>query len=325
MTTEHLFDINFDLEEEEERRERPDRRLEVLAAKGLLEDPIYHQRTKEELEEILPTYPPSDEPCNNNHGTEKCNCNFKKSFHPSDIEGYKNALKYYGMCVIKLFDAETCDRTVTSMFEEINQSAEFYKGETVRTKVSPDHPASWEKSNWPTKGKFLVRDPAFTQQAFENRTSEILYNIYSEIFERKDLTCSIDNWGLFRGTKDLVFTLEEYEYWLEKRSNARQHFEIMYRKENDGKEPPEDDISKYNIRFKKNKDTGEEYVMMDRPDWRHCLKPHWDLNPWKWIKETARGDPGQYQSLVAINDCPEPVGGFACIPGSHTFVYGKYY
>jgi hypothetical protein len=50
--------------------------------------------------------------------------------------------------------------------------------------------------------------PALTQNAFLNRTNPIIYNIYVHLFGRTDLWCNIDNWGLFRGTKDLRFVDE---------------------------------------------------------------------------------------------------------------------
>lgn len=317
---EWIFGMNIDIDEIEE-KERPNRRDEALEAKGLLHDPIYRERSLEELNLLFPEYPLSPIPCTIHNEVSCTICNFKLSFDIDESDKYKEYLLKYGMVVIKLFKNEICDDTVNDMFKELNDSVIERKG-CQEIPLSPNHPASWEKSNWPTKGKFLVRDPAFAPMAFKNRTSENLYHVYKNIFERDDLLCSIDNWGLFRGTKNLIFTEEEFNFWKTKRTEARKHFEIQYEKEH-GEKPPADDIDKYNIRYIKN-DAGESVVMMDRPDWRHNLKPHWDLNPWKWLKEIEKGEPEQYQSLLAINECPEEVGGFRCLPGSHIFVKGNY-
>lgn len=67
-----------------------------------------------------------------------------------------------------------------------------------------------EKENWPSKSSyFLTAKPAFTQLAFENRTNENLYYIFSKTFNETKLWSSIDNWGIFRGTKDLVFKTDD--------------------------------------------------------------------------------------------------------------------
>jgi len=47
---------------------------------------------------------------------------------------------------------------------------------------------------------------------------------------------------------------------------------------------------------------------------------HWDYNPWVLHKWINNGDPEPFQGLVALVDCPEEVGGFMAVPGSHTFL-----
>ena len=55
--------------------------------------------------------------------------------------------------------------------------------------------------------------------------------------------------------------------------------------------------------------------MKERPDWRYALKAHWDLNPWVYTEQIEEGTPRMFQSLVALADCPEAVGGFITLPG----------
>jgi len=65
---------------------------------------------------------------------------------------------------------------------------------------------------------------------------------------------------------------------------------------------------------------GDGLMHDDRPDWRYELKPHWDLNPWQYVHELKRGHAPWYQGIIAVDDCPESVGGFCCVPGSTRFL-----
>jgi len=141
--------------------------------------------------------------------------------------------------------------------------------------IEPDKPWTWETCNWPgeRRTKFLITAPAFTQHAFENRTSPILYDIYCNLLGTTELWCNIDNWGCFRGTKNLKWLTED-----------------------------------------------AQETVIDRDDWRYNLKLHWDYNPWVLQKWQDAGEPEPYQGLVSLVDCPEEVGGFMAVPGSHTFM-----
>eukprot|EP01116_Phalansterium_solitarium_P002614 TRINITY_DN12745_c0_g1_i1.p1 TRINITY_DN12745_c0_g1~~TRINITY_DN12745_c0_g1_i1.p1 ORF type:complete len:338 (-),score=52.75 TRINITY_DN12745_c0_g1_i1:173-1186(-) len=57
----------------------------------------------------------------------------------------------------------------------------------------------------------------------------------------------------------------------------------------------------------------------DRPDWRHNLALHWDVNPWRHCRELDQGQPPMCQGVLAIVDCPEEVGGFLTVPGSPAY------
>jgi len=177
-------------------------------------------------------------------------------------------LEKHGFCVIKVLEDKQCEETIDELFMEMNKYAT-----RQQRQLSRNDPSTWEQCNWPSPGKFLTNLPAFGQKAFENRTNENIYKVFCEIFKEKRLWCSIDKWGIFRGTKDLSF-----------------------------------------------KDENGNTVIMDRPDWRHQLRPHWDVNPWKHCIEMAEGQWPMYQGLVALDDCPEEVGGFLSVPGSSQYL-----
>jgi ectoine hydroxylase-related dioxygenase (phytanoyl-CoA dioxygenase family) len=59
---------------------------------------------------------------------------------------------------------------------------------------------------------------------------------------------------------------------------------------------------------------------VDRPDWRWNLHPHWDWNPWVYQAMVDRGLPRMYQGIIALDDCPEEVGGHVTIPGSAAYL-----
>ncbi len=140
-------------------------------------------RTEEEWSKIFVRYPLDES-------------GYAKALPPSD------ALEKYGLAVVQLFDPATCDATVTAMFDEINSTRDV--GD--RPKVRVDTPDTWHDKNWPRRSKFLLRDPALCQQAFTNRISNAVYELFCEIWGEHRLRVSIDNWGLSRGTKQLPLT-----------------------------------------------------------------------------------------------------------------------
>jgi len=101
-----------------------------------------------------------------------------------------------------------------------------------------------------------------------------MYKIWCNIFKETKLWCSIDKFGIFRGTINLPF-----------------------------------------------KDENENIKLIERPDWRFNLKPHWDINPWVYSKDLIKNEPHMYQGLVALDDCPIEVGGFCVVPGSVDFIH----
>jgi len=55
--------------------------------------------------------------------------------------------------------------------------------------------------------------------------------------------------------------------------------------------------------------------LVERPSWRWDLDPHWDVDPWNHIEDLKQNlAPQLYQGMVALDNCPEEVGGFCCVP-----------
>ena len=299
-----------------QKKERLNIREQKLIEKGLFYPPVYTPLSNEDLITLFPEYPASNEPCQCDKFKQegKCECNYRLSFSVDDHENIKKFLDFYGVCVIRLLDEETCNKTIESFFDEVNGKSTFQK-----LTIELNNPESWENYNWPAEGKFLTKSPAFSQQAYENRTNEKLYKLYAHIFNETKLYCSIDNWGLFRGTKGLTFTREYFETWKNEKIAKRKFYEEKFFEENGFAPPPPDfpNFENYNIV------EHDTHVVMDRPDWRHNLKPHWDLNPWRFHEENTKNETQLFQSLVALVDCTDN-GSFSCVPGSHTFIPSEF-
>ena len=185
--------------------------------------------------------------------------------------------------------------------------------------IGLNNPWSWENYNWPSDSKFLMKQPAFTQQAYDNRTNEELYKLYAYLFQESKLYCSVDNWGLFRGTKSLKYEKEAFREMLKEKIAKRKNYEEKYFAEKGEYPPPPDNpnFEHYNIV------EHDSHFELDRPEWRHHLKPHWDLNPWQFHEENLKNETQLYQSLVALVDSTDN-GSFSCVPGSHTFIPSKF-
>eukprot|EP01124_Arcella_intermedia_P032330 TRINITY_DN7517_c0_g1_i1.p1 TRINITY_DN7517_c0_g1~~TRINITY_DN7517_c0_g1_i1.p1 ORF type:complete len:397 (+),score=95.28 TRINITY_DN7517_c0_g1_i1:40-1230(+) len=219
------------------------------------------KRTEEEYRELFPRYPEKED-------------GYLVSFHYTQAKEHQEMLSKYGFVVVQLLDAEQCDRTVGEFWEDANRRSKDKKGDTY-IPIEKDKPWTWETPNWPSpKKKFLLDTPAFTPSAFANRTDPKLHEVFCHLLGRKDLLCSIDNWGFFRATKGLEFL-----------------------------EP------------------SGELALRDREEWRYSLQLHWDVNPWFLDIVLKKGVPEPFQGLVALVDCPEEVGGFLAVPGSHLYMY----
>lgn len=58
----------------------------------------------------------------------------------------------------------------------------------------------------------------------------------------------------------------------------------------------------------------------DNPKWEAGLKPHWDLNPWQFLRDVNNaGDPG-YQGLIALSDQNLETGCHLTLPGCTHFL-----
>eukprot|EP01083_Nonionella_stella_P246290 855264_1 len=145
-------------------------------------------------------------------------------------------LNYYGFVVLKVLTPTQVNKTINAMFNELyERTLELQKHNNRKIyKVDINNPFTWNSFNFPSPyGKFLTDRPAFAKQAFKNRCNNKMYFIWSTIFGQKNLMCTIENWGIQRGTKDLKFidpetnkrilNCREQIKW---RRNLRPHWDI---------------------------------------------------------------------------------------------------
>jgi len=188
-------------------------------------------RTEDELKLLFPRYPETDD-------------GYLESFSPDDSDKYLNYLNKYGFCIIKVLTIEQCDATIDELFNDINKRSPNDNNNKHKQKIDRHDPMTWETVNWPYEGKFLINTPAFGQCAFNNRTCDPMYKIWCNIFKETKLWCSIDKFGIFRGTVNLPFKdasenieLRERPEW---RFNLKPHWDInpwVYSKELNNNEP----------------------------------------------------------------------------------------
>ena len=130
---------------------------------------------------------------------------FARSFLPEQESEILECIEEFGLVVVKVFNDEECERSIQAIFEEVNA----YPSNCRREKVQLEKPWTWRSVNWPSRSKFLVSDPAFHQQAFDNRCHDAVYHVFSTLWKEKHLMVNIDRWGIGRGTQDLDFLCED--------------------------------------------------------------------------------------------------------------------
>jgi len=169
---------------------------------------------------------------------------YLQALSPQEPLQIVEAMNKYGFCVVgSVLSLNQCDITVVVMFQELNArveamtergktddpdnteerkkkkkkkkkeadiSKENWKEEREEKKkggtLDPRDPTTWEKQNWPARKKFVTGNPTFSQAAFDNRTCNNVYRVFVALYGGETrLWTSIDHWGLFRGTKGLVF------------------------------------------------------------------------------------------------------------------------
>jgi len=132
-------------------------------------------------------------------GDETC---YLRSF-PATSDNYsdiKETLDEYGLCIVQLLSPEECKQSIEAMQQEVRSTAP-----KAKCPVDFSDSRTWDDKNWPSKSRHLLQDVAMHAQAFQNRTREDLYELFSYLFDgERKLWTSIDRWGVLRGTKDIV-------------------------------------------------------------------------------------------------------------------------
>ncbi|CAE8621646.1 unnamed protein product [Polarella glacialis] len=159
--------------------------VELLRTEG----PPQKHRSEDEWRALFPRYPSSS----TDDGYLLC-------FEPSNVDGIREALQKFGLCVVRVLTASQCEETVIGMFEEVNALRAYYG--VVGPPVDPHNAATWQSENWPSKNRYLVKDRALHKQAFANRCNGCIYEVFAAIFRERRLHVSVDNWGIARGARD---------------------------------------------------------------------------------------------------------------------------
>ena len=152
-----------------------------------VEGPPRKLRSEEEWQRLFPRYPSLEN-------------GFLQSFDATDDRGIRQFLEKYGFCVVKVLTRDECEKSILAMFEEINQ-LRIKKG-LDGPQIDAEDPSTWSDRNWPSSCKFLVDSVALHPQAFANRCSRKIYEVFSSIFQESRLHVSVDKWGVARGAKD---------------------------------------------------------------------------------------------------------------------------
>ena len=209
------------------------------------------QRTEEELSKLFTEYPPSPFSCHTCNDTTQCKCNYKLSYDADDVEGYLQSLEKYGLAVIKdAISQEDCLQSANEFFNKGNQTAD-----NEIEPINPSKPWSLESHIWTSSQKFIINIPPFTKQSFVNRFSPNIYKVFSNVFQQRELYCAIDDWGIFRPTKDLIYCKEKFLDVIKRKLkyNNEKHYgkfrEDLPENKTPLPPPPLFDYLFYNIRF----------------------------------------------------------------------------
>eukprot|EP01084_Bolivina_argentea_P033012 61089_1 len=174
----------------------------------------------EMISKYFPRYPTTDD-------------GFVESFDINETEKWLKYLNHYGLVVLKVLKPNIANKTINCMFDELyNRTLELkqqHNNTTHKTyKIDINNPFTWTKYNWPNgNSKFLTDRPAFCKQAFMNRCCQKMYFIFKTIYNDSKLNVTIDNWGISRGTKKLIFIDPETG---KKMVNGNNHQQKKWRK-----------------------------------------------------------------------------------------------
>ncbi|ETO32717.1 hypothetical protein RFI_04399, partial [Reticulomyxa filosa] len=238
--------------------------------------------------------------------TEK-NDGFMQSFEVEDTKTWLPILKKYGLVVLRVLSPQECQQSINALLDEAyTRKVEILKQQCAKDpsivnqlkevrRVDLENPATWKKENFPNPNwVFLFDRPAFHPIAFRNRFHVKVYAVFKTLYGGDaNLNVSIDNWGIYRGTKDLTF---------------------------------KESLSKSNANTNANTNiSGEKDRILQsgvqRPDWRKSLNPHWDINPWTYSEMLECGHYVPiYQGAIALSCHRLQDGVHLTLPGCTPFL-----
>eukprot|EP01083_Nonionella_stella_P146370 460244_1 len=232
-------------------------------------------RNKNDITKYFPRYPTTDD-------------GFVESFAINDTQQWLKYLDHFGLVVLKVLKPNEANKTIHAMFDEVfHRTLELKQRNSEDSshkthKVDINNPFTWTKDNWPNpRSKFLTDRPALCEQAFVNRCCDKMYFIFTTIHKESKLNVTIDNWGISRGTKDLIYK--------DPKTGAKLMNNSIYKEE--------------------------------QKQWRKNLAPHWDINPWQYVHWLSCGHYKYiYQGALALSEQRMEDGTHLTLPGSANFL-----
>jgi len=222
-------------------------------------------------------------------GPDPNDSRFFCSFRADQVEEYKAFFQQCGFVVVDgIFDEQRCDDTINAIWKEIEKMS----FETVTRNDLESWGKRWPASKTGILGSGIICD----QQAFDNRQSPELYEVFKNLYNEDDLLVSLDRYGAMRPTKDVPDNQGELH----------------------------DRPEWYGL---------DSWFHWDlNPWWFSGVKPQ-DLdkvprigntNPTSYFISENNSAPNtgydKLQGLVALEDTSFETGGFQCVPGFQTFL-----
>ncbi|GAM24732.1 hypothetical protein SAMD00019534_079070 [Acytostelium subglobosum LB1] len=206
---------------------------------------------------IPPKYVDDKEYCPPKYEVPVDNEGYLASFSIDQIHEYRQFFNDYGFVIIRdVLDLESCQSTIDDIWRYIENDEWLYyppMSKDLCNRTKRNDPSTWK--HWPSMAYAgIVGGPSvFTKQSVDNRANNNIYQVYSQLLDRKDLFINHDRYGFFRPTINILESFPRM---------SPQHTEI-------------------NFALNDNQPT-----IPDMRVWKTELNLHLDMNPFAYIEET---------------------------------------
>ncbi|EGC39683.1 hypothetical protein DICPUDRAFT_52501 [Dictyostelium purpureum] len=132
--------------------------------------------------------------------------NYLLSFSIEQEDEYKSFFKKFGFVVIRdILNKKQCQKTIDDILEYVESFkwASYTAKESDKT-IKRDDPKTWK--TWPNLAAegIVGYSPIFSDTTIENRSNPKIYDVYTQLLNRKDLYINHDRYGFFRPTKQVL-------------------------------------------------------------------------------------------------------------------------